>query len=201
MIHVKKKIYLLRHGAIQFFERKTYIGQSDIPLSQVGIDQAKAWHGYFQKKIPEKIFCSDLKRCVVTAKIIAGPFAERINIKKELREISLGQWEGIAVEDIQNNFPEQWELRGKNLKGFCPPEGESFSGLSHRVLPTFYTLCEPSPDDILIVTHAGVIRVILAEVLKIDLDDIFKIPQEYGVLNILEAAKEGIEVVKMNQLP
>ena len=51
-----KKIFLLRHGDIEPYERKTYIGQSDIPLSQVGIEQAKAWHGYFQKKLPEKKF-------------------------------------------------------------------------------------------------------------------------------------------------
>jgi alpha-ribazole phosphatase len=196
-----KKIYLLRHGTIQFFERKTFIGQSDVPLSQAGIEQAEAWQEYFQKKLPKKIFCSDLKRCVLTAKIVAGPFPERICIKKELREISLGRWEGVAMEDIQKKFPRQWELRGNNLKGFRPPEGESFSDLSQRVLPTFYTLCENTPGDILIASHAGVIRVILADVLKIDLNDILQIPQEYGALNILEAAKEDIKVVKMNQFP
>jgi probable phosphoglycerate mutase len=195
-----KKIYLLRHGVIQFSERKTYIGQSDIPLSQVGIDQAKAWHEYFQKKLPEKIFCSDLKRCVVTAKIVAGPFPERICIRKELREISLGQWEGVAMEDIQNKFPGQWELRGTNLKGFRPPEGESFFDLSQRVVPVFYALCGNTPGDILIISHAGVIRVILAEVLKIDLNDLLKIPQEYAALNVMEADKDGLKVLKINQL-
>lgn len=198
---MNKKIFLLRHGEIEPYERKTFIGQSDIPLSQVGIDQAKAWHGYFQNKVPDKIFCSDLKRCVLTAKIIAGLFTERICVKKDLREISLGQWEKVAVEDIQNNFPDQWELRGKNLKGFRPPEGESFSDLSKRVLPTFYALCEHSPGDILIVTHAGVIRVILTDILKIDLNDIFRIPQEYAALNVMKAGKTGITVERINQLP
>ena len=196
-----KKIYLLRHGEIEPYERKMFIGQTDVRLSRVGIEQAKAWHEYFQNKLPEKIFCSDLKRCVITAKIIAGPFSERICIRKDLREISLGKWEGIAVEDIQNNFPDQWELRGKNLKGFRPPEGESFSDLSQRVLPTFYTLCEHSPGDILVVTHGGVIRVILADVLKIDLNVIFQIPQDYAALNIVKADKNGLNVVKTNQLP
>jgi probable phosphoglycerate mutase len=195
-----KKIYLLRHGQIEPYEKKTFIGQSNVPLSQVGIEQAEAWQKYFQKKLPGKIFCSDLKRCVVTAKIVSGLFPERICAKKEFREISLGQWQGVAVEDIQNNFPKQWELRGNNLKGFRPPEGESFYDLSQRVLPTFYAICEQGTGDVMIVSHAGVIRVILADVLKIDLNDIFEIPQEYGALNILEAAKEGIKVVKMNQL-
>lgn len=145
-------------------------------------------------------FCSDLKRCVLTAKIIADLFTERICVKKKLREISLGQWEGIAVEDIQKKFPGQWEFRGKNLKGFRPPEGESFSDLSQRVLPTFYTLCEHTPGDILVVTHAGVIRVILADVLKIDLNDIFEIPQDYAALNFIETYIAGIEVIKTNQL-
>jgi probable phosphoglycerate mutase len=193
-----KKIYLLRHVVIGLHERKTFIGQADIPLSQVGIDQAKAWHGYFQKILPEKIFCSDLKRCVLTAKIVARQFPERICIRKELREISLGKWEGMAMEDIQNKFPGQWELRGTNLKGFRPPEGESFFDLSQCVVPVFYALCGHTPGDILIVSHAGVIRVILAEVLKIDLNDIFKISQEYAALNVMEADKDGLRVIKIN---
>ncbi len=195
-----EKIYLLRHGEIEPFERKTFIGQSDISLSQVGIQQAKTWRGYFQKKLPDKIFCSDLKRCMVTAKIVAGPFLERICVKKELREISLGQWEGTTMEYIQNNFPIQWEIRGNNLKGFRPPGGESFSALSKRVLPTFYALCKHTQGDILIVSHAGVIRVILADIMKIDLNDIFQIPQDYAGLNTVEADTDALKVVKINQL-
>ena len=195
-----KKIYLLRHGQIVPYERKTFIGQSEVLLSQVGIEQAEAWQEYFQKKLPGKIFCSDLKRCVVTAKIVAGPFPERIYVKKEFREISLGQWQGVAVEDIQNDFPGQYELRGNNLKEFRPPEGECFYDLSQRVLPTFYALFEQAAGDVLIVSHAGVIRVILADILKIDLNDIFQIPQDYGALNIVEADREGLKVVKINQL-
>ncbi len=114
-----KKIYLLRHGAIQKFDRKTYIGQLDLPLNQEGVQQAKAWRRFFQNNLPQNIFCSDLTRCVTTAKIIAGPFTDRICIKKEFREISLGLWEGVTMEDIRKKFPEQWMLRGKNMKYQC----------------------------------------------------------------------------------
>ncbi len=191
-------IYLLRHGRIRSFPEKTYIGQADIPLSQEGIGQAEAWREFFRNRLPETIFCSDLARSLVTATIIAEAFSDRICVRKELREISLGRWEGIAMAEIRKNFPEQWELRGRNLKQFRPPGGESFSDLSRRVLPVFYDICSQSSGDVLIVSHAGVNRVILADIMGIDLNHILQISQNYAALNIISAGKTGMEVIRMN---
>ena len=192
-----QRIYLLRHGAVQGVDRKTYIGQLDVPLSPKGIDQAKAWHRFFQNNLPDKIFCSDLKRCVLTAKIIAEPFLERICVKKVFREISLGQWEGVLMEDIRKKYLRQWELRGKNLKGFRPPGGESFSDLAKRVVPAFYQICENNPSDMIIVAHAGVNRVILAELLDIDLNHIFQIPQNYSTGDVIEVTRTKRKILNV----
>jgi alpha-ribazole phosphatase len=188
-----QKIYLLRHGAVQGVERKTYIGQIDLPLSFEGIDQAKAWHDFFQNNLPDKIFCSDLKRSLLTAKIIAEPFLERICTEKAFREISLGQWDGVLMDDIRKNHPRQWEHRGNNLKEFRPPEGESFWDLSKRVVPAFYRVCENTPGDMIIVGHAGVNRMILAELMKIDLNDIFQIPQDHAAGHVIEMTRTKSE--------
>jgi probable phosphoglycerate mutase len=183
-----RKLYLLRHGAIQGFDRKTYIGRLDVPLSAEGIHQAEKWHRFFRNRLPEKIFSSDLKRCLHTAKIIAGPFSDRICIEEAFREISLGQCEGVSMEDIRKCFPRQWELRGRSFKSFRPPEGESFSDFSKRVLPAFYHICENTAGDTIIVAHAGVNRVILADLMRIDLNDVLSIPQDYGAGNVIEIA-------------
>jgi alpha-ribazole phosphatase len=198
-----QKIYLLRHGAVQGVERKTYIGQIDLPLSPEGIDQAKAWHDFFQNNLPDKIFCSDLKRSLLTAKIIAEPFLDRICTEKAFREISLGQWDGVLMEDIQKKYPRQWALRGNNLKEFRPPEGESFSDLSKRVVPVFYRICEDTPGDIIIVGHAGVNRVILAELMKVDLNHIFQIPQDHTAGHVIEMTRtqrKNLHVEKLSRV-
>jgi broad specificity phosphatase PhoE len=195
-----QKIYLLRHGAVQGVDRKTYIGQIDLPLSPEGIDQAKAWHDFFQNSLPDNIFCSDLKRSLLTANIIADPFLDRICIEKSFREISLGRWDGVLMEDIRKKYPRQWERRGNNLKEFRPPEGESFSDLSERVVPTFYRICEDTPNDMIIVAHAGVNRVILAELMGIDLNRIFEIPQDYSTAHLIEITRTESKTVHVDHL-
>jgi alpha-ribazole phosphatase len=195
-----QKIYLLRHGAIKGVDRKTYIGQIDLPLSPEGIDQAKAWHDFFQNNLPDNIFCSDLKRCLLAAKIIAGPFLDRVCVKKEFREISLGQWEGVLMENIRKNYPLEWALRGNNLKGFRPPGGESFSDLAERVVPAFNQICENTPSDMIIVAHAGVNRVILAKLMGMDLNRIFEIPQDYSTAHLIEITRTESKTVHVDHL-
>jgi len=194
-----KKIYLLRHGAIEAVRSKTYIGQLDLPLSQKGIEQANAWRSFFQGNLPETIVCSDLKRCRLTAEIIAGSHGNRISTEKKLREISMGLWEGISMADIQKNFPKAWQNRGKNIGTFRPPMGESFSDLAQRVLPVFYQLCEKSPKDMLIVAHAGVNRVILADMMHLDFNDLLGIPQTYSAGNLIEMTQTKIKILYINQ--
>ncbi len=194
------KIYLLRHGAIAPVARRTFIGQSDVPLSALGFEQARAWQTYFQPILPPTIVTSDLQRCRHTAGIIAGQFSNRITVRKALREISLGQWEGVALEDIQKQYPRQWELRGRNLKEFRPPQGESFGDLHRRAWPVFEAICRHSSSDVLIVTHAGVIRVILAGILNIDLNHVLQIPQEYAALSIVGFDQEKSKVIDINHV-
>jgi probable phosphoglycerate mutase len=196
-----KKIYLLRHGVVQGFSRKTYIGRVDIPLNSQGIDQAKAWQRFFLGNLPPKIFCSDLKRCVAFAKIIAGTFSDRIYIEKALREITLGRWEGVAMEDIRLKEPEQWARRGGNLKGFRPPGGESFADLAKRVIPVFQQICENAVSDMIIVGHAGVNRVILADIMDIGLNDVLKIPQDYAAGYVIEITRGERKILYANKLP
>lgn len=189
-----KRIYLLRHGAIEGVARKTYIGQIDPPLSREGIAQAEAWRRYFREAIPappERIVCSDLRRCAVFAKIIAGADPERICVEPAFREIALGAWEGITMSEIREKFPDAWAARGENLVDFRPPGGESFGDLAERVLPAFACLCETAPPLSVLVAHAGVNRVILADILGVGLNDVFQIPQNYGDGTMIEIVSNG----------
>lgn len=189
----------MRHGAITGFARKTYVGQIDIPLSPEGIEQAKTWHRFFQSEPPDKIICSDLVRCRVTADIIAGTSQHIVRVEKAFREISLGLWEGVAMDEVRKNYPQQWERRGRNLKTFRPPKGESFSDLSDRVLPVFENVCKTDSHCIVIVAHAGVNRVILADIMAVDLNQVLDIPQDYAAGNLILLASGKKQIVYINK--
>lgn len=193
-----QKIYVMRHGQIESDEEKRYIGQSDLELAQEGIVQAKRLYQTLMTIDLEKIYCSDLKRTQKTAEIIAEGREHLPVLLPELREINMGAWEGKKFADIRAELPNEFERRGKDPANFCPSGGESFKDLYDRVIPVFERIINGTQKDILIVSHAGVNRVILAYALGLPLTHIFKLKQDYGCLNLISFDGKTLCVEKMN---
>jgi probable phosphoglycerate mutase len=191
-------IYLLRHGEIEQSEEKRFVGQADLPLNENGLHQACLWQQKLKTGLFEKIYSSDLRRASQTALIIAGHHKGKVHVLPALREINLGKWEGLSVADAQALFPEEWQRREKDLVTFRPPGGESFRDLALRIGPVFDQIVQGLEGDILIVAHAGVNRVIICQVLGMDLANLFRLGQDYGSLNLLEYNKDEWRVVAMN---
>jgi alpha-ribazole phosphatase len=180
---MNRKIYLVRHGRIDIGKEKCYIGVTDLTLSKEGITQAEKLKKFFSDIDIEKAYVSPLIRCIQTSDIILeNRNVERI-LMKELMEINLGCWEGKSFRYIKKFFPEQFKDRGENIDTFVTPGGESFEQLKERVIPAFEAIKENSTGNVLIVAHAGVIRVILSSILSITIRDMFKINQDYGCVN------------------
>ncbi|AET66944.1 alpha-ribazole phosphatase [Desulfosporosinus orientis DSM 765] len=187
--HEKKLIFLLRHGDIGQCKEKRYISQSDNPLSALGVKQASLLKEFFSRVPLGSIYCSDLDRSRQTAGIIAAAHPIHPIALEELREINMGDWEGKTFSEISAKYPKAFQERGENIAGYSPPRGESFSDCGRRVIPAFERLSESAERPILIVGHAGVNRVILCYVLGIPLDNLFRLEQSYGCINLI--CKEG----------
>ena len=159
------------------------MGATDAPLDNTGLLQARYWQAVFSD-FPLDIVCSSrLQRCDRTARRIAGN--KSIVNTGALNEIHMGEWDGKTFEEIKAHYPEEFIKRGESLSAYRPPGGESFHDLSDRVLPFFNELLTGKKEKILIVTHAGVIRVILCHILNLPLKDLFQIKPAYGELFIL----------------
>jgi alpha-ribazole phosphatase len=196
------EIYLLRHGAIQSKgEPKRYIGQVDVPLSAIGMRQARQWAEYFATTAFDRICCSDLTRSRQTADIIAAGRAREIEPLPALREIHLGDWDGLSYAAVKKENPQEFHCRGADIAEHRPPGGESFRDLAHRIWPAFQQLASRPIGKTLIVGHAGVNRVILCRVLGLPLANLFRIGQEYGALNILSKQPDGWRVQVLNLVP
>jgi alpha-ribazole phosphatase len=197
----KSRIYLLRHGDIESEDRKRFIGQTELPLSAKGREQAIFWRDRWGSQSFGRVCCSDLKRSQETAEIIVGDRRECIEIRSELREIFLGEWEGVSVDEVKRRFPGEWERRGLSIDKYRPAGGESFADLSARVTPVFDGIVAKPERPLLIVGHAGVNRVILCHVLGMPLRNLFRLGQDYGCVNIFESAGRGLQVRSMNGCP
>ncbi|NLN07202.1 MAG: histidine phosphatase family protein [Firmicutes bacterium] len=184
----KRMIYLLRH-AETLLERSEKIflgGRSNPPLSPAGIRQAKALASALSGRELEAIYCSDLRRSRQTAAIIAQKHGLKPRVCTALREIGLGEWEGLAFTEVQNRYPREFRERGEKIVTYRPPGGESFADLAQRVLPAFQRIVAETRGNIAIVGHAGVNRVIICHVQQLDLKQLFGIRQEYGHVTVIE---------------
>lgn len=194
-------IYLVRHGEIGFGGKRSLVGQIDLPLSEKGRQQAGLLKQALMPPAFERIYCSDLGRSLETARIIAYPEEESIQIVPELREINLGAWDGKEVEEIKRQFPAEWKKREQDLVRYRPPGGESFADLADRVQPVFEGIVARGKGRVLIVGHAGVNRVILAQLLGMPLENLFRLQQDYGSCTLLTHAYGEWRLLALNTFP
>lgn len=103
-----------------------------------------------------------------------------------LNEINLGDWDGKSFDHIKKTEPRLFQLRGENIDGFRPPGGESFRDLYDRVFPFFEYMGQDLKKPVLVVTHSGVIRVMLCHWLGRNPGQVLEIRPEYSHLFLLE---------------
>jgi len=156
-----RRILLIRHGQIRQHKEKIFLGQTDEPLSLEGIKQTEKAKQLLKTKHlkTNRIYSSDLKRAMETAE--AFGFSETICIP-ELREMSLGDWDGRFISDIKKEFPKEYEMRGRNIFTYkTGNHSENFYDLQYRVLEAMKKILKCDKNkDVVIVAHKGVIRVI-----------------------------------------
>ena len=197
------RIHLLRHGQIPQSSPRRFVGQSDPPLDETGLAQAEAARKALAPLTFTRVLASDLRRTMRTAEIVCRDRAVEITQEPKLREINLGLWEGLSVAEVQERFPGQYERRGLDLTGFRPEGGESFQDLQDRAWPVLEGLASTDSGahgDILVVTHAGVIRVLVCRVLDLPVSRLFRLDQNYCGLSTLAVTRGGtLRVERLNQ--
>ncbi len=182
------RLYLVRHGQVVGHERLPANGHTDVDITEIGILQMEHLAGRLRHSEINVIYSSDLQRTKKGAGIIGRHHDAPYRIIPEFRELCFGDWEGLDLEDIIQQFPGETERRRQDIVDYRPPgNGESMRDLSQRVLPHLKAmLADEAGKDILLVAHGGVNRVILCSALGIDLANIFSIQQDYGCLNIID---------------
>jgi len=192
-------IYLVRHGKIQLEDdQRRYIGQIDLPLAQVGRQQARAMRQRFGGAELGAVVCSDLGRARETAEIIAEGSGLAVAARPDLREVSMGEWEGLTFREVAHRFPEAYQARGKDIAQFRVAGGESFADCGRRAVAAFEDLFRSTTGNLLVVGHAGVNRLLLCHVLGMPVEHLFRLGQDYACLNIIQGGSSGFQVRLVN---
>ena len=188
----------MRHGEVQNSEELRYNGHIDIDITQKGVEQMHRLADALAGKHVVAVYSSDLIRSVKGAAIIASRIGIPYTPLRELRERSMGFWEGLTAKEIQERFPAEYPAWRADLLNYRPSGGESMIGVQDRILPIFKRLVAAhAGQEIALLLHGGVNRVILADVLGMPSHNVFRIEQAYGALNIIDCYEDGITVVKL----
>jgi len=193
----RTRIYLVRHGQVVGHEEKRYNGQGDVPLTP----QGQAQFGMLQMRISGKpikaVYSSDLSRCLEGARTLAAPFGLEPRARADLRELHIGDWEGRTWNELQAAYPQQWQARLEDIVNYRVPGGESLRDLAERLRPAIQEIVAAHPgEEVVVVGHGGVNRVILLDAIGAPLERLFNIDQDYGCLNTIDYFTDGIQVVR-----
>jgi broad specificity phosphatase PhoE len=133
------------------------------------------------------IYCSDLRRAVKSAEIIAESHGLTPVQVPALRERNFGIWEGMSFTEIREKYPAEFEAWAGNPLKYSPTGGESTVEVRERVVHALERIVGlHSGENISIVAHGGVNRIILCHIMGIPLENIFRIEQDYAAVNIIE---------------
>jgi len=192
----KTRIHLIRHGEVENAHR--YNGHRDVGLTPRGVEQ---YHQLKPRLDADRIsacYTSDLCRTVRGGEIL-GPYLGVEPVKvPALRELNCGAWQGMSLAEVQEQRPEEWAARLADLVSFRAPNGESVGDLAARVLPAIHEIVKRHRgEEVLVVAHGGVNRVILMDALGAPLRSLFSVEQSYCCLNVIDYYADGNRVVTL----
>ncbi len=174
----KKKIIvdLLRHGEPEGGE--VLRGRVDHALTELGWEQMRlsAGLGNENSRTPlspdwTHIISSPLKRCRQFAEQLSAGLGIDLAIIDQWQEIDYGDWDGMPLREWRSQAAGQFREFRKDLSKLAPPNGEDYLSFRDRVLAAWQAITElEDGSHVLLVTHGGVLRVVLPTVLGMALN-------------------------------
>ena len=165
------RLIIVRHAESALNEQNRIQGHKDSGLTPKGLYQAEQLSKKI-KKIPiDKIYSSDLGRAYSTTLEIVRHTKLPIVRDPLLREIHLGDWEGMTPEEVDRLYDKGYQKWLKKPSSINIPNAESLRHFKKRVTARVKTIARTNRvKNVLIVTHGGVITALLSEWLKADFD-------------------------------
>jgi alpha-ribazole phosphatase len=196
------KFILVRHGESVWNSERRIQGSLDPELSPRGRRQTDLLVSHLRVHITSPvaaIYSSPLRRAAQTADQIAAAYRIPVVREPDLREMSLGKWEGKTVAEIQATYPGRYEQWLEDPLAFPAPGGEDLRSFERRVVGALERMREAHPrDDLVVVSHGGVIKTLLCFALGLDVRYLFRLKQDNTAINQIELDGRVRRVLLLN---
>ena len=167
-------LILVRHGQSIGNATRVYLGHTNLGLTERGKMQAQLTAERLRDEKIDAIYSSDLKRAHDTAMPHAEMRGLDIIDKKELREVNVGLWEGMSIDDIIRDYHDEFLIDWKeNFGTFTPPQGESMPDVGRRVYKAIEEIAKAHEGQtVLITSHAAALREFWGMILGLKFEEI-----------------------------
>lgn len=180
-------IDLIRHG--EPVGGRRYRGRTDDPLSEKGWSQM--WSAVGEYRGWQQIVSSPLLRCSEFARELGRKLDIPVSLDERLAELGYGAWEGKAPAELTAHDPDLLQRYRRDPLNNRPSGAEEIDGFAVRVAAAWEQTCEQQRGrHVLVVAHAGVIRMIMAQTLAMPLSHLFRI--QVGNAAISRFTIEGV---------
>lgn len=180
------RIYLVRHGESVANTEGRYQGITyDTSLSELGKKQAGELAKRMKKIRVKKIVTSPLTRTRETAETVARFNKINVELEKNIIETNHGLWEGEYKDEIAKKWPhiyKKWQKFPSQVKF---PGGEHFLETQKRII-TWWKEFIIQNEDTLVVSHDNIIRIIIARILNMKLNRIWKFHLQPTAITLVE---------------
>lgn len=151
----ERVVYLVRHGESEANRLGIMQGWHDSDLSDNGRQQAQALHRWLG---PYRVISSDLARAYKTARLLTE-FPERVKTDRRLREIHVGQWQGMQKQQIVSS--PRWQHYQNHPESFQFPQGETLGDVQTRMTAAFHDAVKDNDLPLVLVSHRVALRTLL----------------------------------------
>ena len=163
-------LYFLRHGETIYSETGAYCGELDTELTPEGVQMAEAFAQAYRSIPWTAAYVSPMKRTIATAKPLCEALGLEMQLRDGLKEIRYGKWEDKSVDFVKQHYWDDY-IRWLAEPAWNPPTGgETSVEISSRASLVIAEIQEKyAKGNVLVVSHKATIRIILCELLGIDL--------------------------------
>lgn len=196
------RLYLVRHGQVAKPKPRSYHGQQDVPLSELGMSQMERLAAWAESLPLRAVYTSDLQRARLGAEMVGRRCGLAPVVLAAFREKHFGGWEGLTYEEASRHDPDAWAAWIADPPTGRPPGGETYLEVEARVLPALEGIIQQHGEEdavqhVLLLAHGGVNRVILCRALRLPLRQVFRIEQDYAAVNVIDYLPTGEVTIRL----
>jgi len=177
-------LYLVRHGRTIWNKEQIFRGRKDVPLDDVGRQEAQTLAAHLKHESFAAVYASPLSRARETANILAEPHGLDVCILEAFNDLRFGEWEGLTRNDVRARYPDLYRLWEKEPQRVIFPGGEGLADVRARATAGIQNLVVRHPrEQIVVVTHRVVLKVVICALLALDDSHFWNIGQDTTAVN------------------